>query len=641
VFKTRKTLGVRIVLGIVVGLLGGSMLFYLIPGQGATDVAAADVVARIGGQNITITEVRQQLSRIAQNGVIPPALEPLYIRQVLNELIFQKELALAAQELGIQVSDRERADRIRQLIPTAFVGGNFVGNEQYAAQVLERANMGVPEFEYLVGQGLIEEKFRGLVTDGITVTPQEIEQEFRRRNDKIKLSYVVIRPEDLEDKINPRDADLSAYFEKNKTRYNVPERRTVRYALLDMDQLRSRISVSDGEIRSYYNERLNNYKIEDRARVSHILFKTMGKTDAEIEEIRKKAEDVLKRAKGGANFGDLARQYSEDTTSDKGGDLDWIVRGQTVPEFERMAFTLPNGTVSDLVKTQYGFHIIKVVDRQTARTQTLDEIRPQIVAALQQAKAEQQADTVSSQLAEEIRRAGRPPLEDLANKFNLTLGETQPLEAGQTILEVGNSPEIADTIFRLRVGDESAPIRTDRGYVVLLLKDIQASHPGAFEEVRDRVLADYRRDKAIEHAKTQAEELARRAKSGEDLDRGARTLGLTAQASELVARGDSLPDIGSVAQVQAAFKLSERQVGDPVPVGSNWMVYRLLQHQPPDLNMLPADRDSISQGLLQQKREVAFDAFRSALDARMKQEGKLQINSDNLRLLSPSGTPIL
>ena len=163
----RKNLGVRILLGVIVATPGVGMLLYLVPGQGTTDIATADVVAEVGGQAITMTDVRQQLSLIAQNTTIPAALQPLYTQQVLNQLIFQKELAVAAREFGVQVSDRERADRIRQLIPTAFVGGTFVGNEQYAAQVLERSNMGVPEFEDVVGQGLIEEKFRELVTDGI------------------------------------------------------------------------------------------------------------------------------------------------------------------------------------------------------------------------------------------------------------------------------------------------------------------------------------------------------------------------------------------------------------------------------------------------------------------------------------------
>ncbi len=252
-----------------------------------------------------------------------------------------------------------------------------MGNDQYATQVAATSGMDVPEFEDLIGQGLLEEKFRQLVTDGITVSPAEVEQDFRRRNDKIKISYVVIKPEDLQSKVEASDADLSAYFDKNKARYNVPERRVVQYAFLDLEQLRLRANISQDEIRSYYDSHIDTYKSPDRAHVAHILFKTVGKTDAEAEEIRKKAEDVLKKAKSGANFADLAKQYSDDTTKDKGGDLDWIVRGQTVPEFEQAAFSLPVGSISDLVKTQYGFHIIKVIDRQTARTQTLEEVVPQ------------------------------------------------------------------------------------------------------------------------------------------------------------------------------------------------------------------------------------------------------------------------
>ncbi len=207
----------------------------------------------------------------------------------------------------------------------------------------------------------------------------------------------------------------------------MPERRIVRYALLDFDQLKARSNVTDDEIQAYYNQHLDQYKLQDRAHVAHILFKTVGKTDAEVEEIRKKAEDVLKKAKAGANFGDLAKQNSEDTTKDKGGDLDWIVRGQTVPEFEQAAFSLPKGAVSDLVKTQYGFHIIKVIDREQAHTQTLQEVRPQILSALQQERADRAGEDASDQIAEEIRRSGRVSVDDLAKKFNMTVGESQPL----------------------------------------------------------------------------------------------------------------------------------------------------------------------------------------------------------------------
>src|SRR6266849_5637554 len=317
----KKKLGVRILLGVVLGLISIGMLVYLIPGQGSATGSRADTVAEVGGQPITILEVQHQLQRLSSGGRIPKSLEPLYAQQIVKQLVYQRLLEMEAQRLGLRVTDQERAERIRAVLPAAFVGDSFVGMERYAADVRDRFQMDVPEFEELVRQGLLEEKFRRLVTDGISVTPEEVQQEFRRRNEKAKIEYVLIKPDELESKVGVADAELASYFEKNKARYVVPERRVVRFALLDLNQLRQRISVSDEELRAYYNEHIEVYRIQNRVRVNHILFKTIGKTDAEVEEIRKKAEEVLKKAQHGAKFEDLAKQYSEDTTKDKGGDL--------------------------------------------------------------------------------------------------------------------------------------------------------------------------------------------------------------------------------------------------------------------------------------------------------------------------------
>ena len=316
------------------------------------------------------------------------------------------------------------------------------------------------------------------MTDGITVTPAEIEQEFRRRNEKVKLDYVVIKPDDLQAKIKPSDADLAAYFEKNKARYTVPERRIVRYALLDPRPASRCMRILRRRDPQLLQQHHRHYKLPDRAHVAHILFKTVGKTDAEVEEIRKKAEDVLKKAKSGANFADLAKQYSEDTTKDKGGDLDWIVRGQTVPEFEQAAFSLPKGSISDLVKTQYGFHIIKVIDRQNARTQTLDEVRPGYLAALQQEKATAKPTTSPTRSPPKFAARGACRSTTWPRSSTDARRDAAARGGSAAFPEIGNSPEIADTIFRLRPGDDSAPIRTDKGYVVLSVKNIAAGAPG-------------------------------------------------------------------------------------------------------------------------------------------------------------------
>jgi peptidyl-prolyl cis-trans isomerase D len=632
-----KNLGVRILLGIILGVLCIGMLLYLVP-QGTSDLTgSADAVAQVGDQTITVIDVQNQLSKDTRGVQIPQALQSMYMQRALDQLVDEKILALQAERMGLRVSDEEHADLLKKLVPTAFTGDTFIGYDRYSAEVQARFQVSVPEFEAEVKNALLQQKFVALVTDGITASDDEVRDEFRRENEKIKLDYVSIKPEDLMSKLEVSDADLAAYFDKNKAQYVVPERRTLDYAMVTLAQLRQRNPVTEDDEKVYYQSHINQYKTEDRAHVAHILFKTVGMTDAEAAEVKKKAEDVLNKAKHGGNFADLAKQYSEDSTKDKGGDLGWIVRGQTVPEFEAAAFSLPKGSISDLVKTQYGFHIIQVIDRESARTQTLDEVKASIDNQLQQERAEQQGETLSTQIADEIRRSGRIPLADLAKKFNMTTGEAKLVEATQPLPELGNAPGLMDTIFHQRVGDLGAPIHTDLGYVVVSVKDVQPTHPATLAEVHDRVAADYRRGKAVELAKSRADELAKRAKGGENFAAAAKALSFDVKTSEPVARSGAIPDAGSAKQFTAAFTLPVGQVGDPVQAGQNWTVYRVAQRDPVNQDDFEKQKSKFRDQVLQRKRQTAYEFFQTALKARLQQEGQLRFNAENLkRLVNPA-----
>src|SRR6202163_1520488 len=446
-----RKLGYRIFLGVVVLVLGGSMLLYLVPQTPGTGEAATDSVAKVGDQSVTLGEVRQQLAQIEQRNQVPKPLESLYARQILNQLVYEKELEYEAKRLGITVTDQERADRIKQYVPGAFVNGTFVGMDRYAAEVQARFQLTVPVFEELIRQGLLEEKFRKRVTDEISVGPGELQDEFRYKNERIKVNYVVINPEELAAKINPTDAEIKAEYEKNKSRYQVPEMRVVRYALLDTNQMRRNVQVSDDQLKVQYQKNIQQYQVPNRVHVEHILFMTVGKTDAEVEEIKKKAEDVLSQVKKGGKFEDLAKKYSEDPGSkDKGGDLSWITQGQTVPEFEKTAFTLSPGQVSDLVKTQYGFHIIKVLEKETAHTKPFDEVKDSLRAPLLLTQADKLASDTADKLSAAIRQSNKISLDDLANQYHQAVNETRAISATDPLLELANSQEAKDAIFRLK-----------------------------------------------------------------------------------------------------------------------------------------------------------------------------------------------
>jgi len=629
-------LGVRIILGVIVGMLGIGMLLYLVPGQGGTQLTDADVVAQVGNTSITATDVRTQMNRLTRGSNVPAQMIPALVQDTLKQLVYTHSLDVEAERLGIHITDEERRDRILLLIPDAFQGDTFEGMDRYSAEVQQRFQMPVSEFEELIRESLLEEKFQQLVTDGIGVTPDEVQESFRYKNEKVKISYVVLKPEDLAGKVDVSDADLAAYFEKNKAKYTVPEKRVVQYARLDFSALRQRAQVSEDDERADYNAHIDLYRVEDRVHVAHILFKTVGKTDAEVEEIRKKAEDVLQKVKHGGDFAALAKQYSDDTSKDSGGDIGWIARGQTVPEFEQAAFTLQPGTTSDLVKTQYGFHIIHVLERQVARTKTFDEVRPQIEGDLQEQRAEQLADTLANQISEEVRRVGQISIQDLASKYGLTVAQSQPMAPGDAIPDLGSSPDVSDQVFHMRAGDIGIPVRLQSGYVILSVKEIQPAHPGTLAEVRDSVANDYRQDKSVQLAQEHAQEIARRVKAGEKFDVVAKSLDLVAKDSAAFSRGDSVPDVGPASKLEAAFSLPVGQTGDPVFLGANWVVYQVLEHDAPDPAAFDQQKQTIEQDLIQAKKQAAYEAFRDSLQKQLESEGKVKINQQNLKRLNPS-----
>ncbi len=629
-----KQILVKIFIGIFVGLIGISMLLYLVPqGPGTgSEADASDVVAKVGNQTVSLADVRQQLSEIQRRNQVPKALEGLYARQILNQLVFTKEIEFEAQRLGIKVTNEEIADRVKQYLPTAFNGDSPVGMDQYTSQVQQRFQMTVPVFENLVRQGLLEEKFRRLVTDGVSIGPNELQEQFRYQNEKVKLDHALIKPEDLESKITLDDANIKAYYEKNKSRYTVPEKRVVEYGLLDQEKIRQGIQVSDDELKVKYQQNIQDYQVPNRVHAEHILFMTVGKPDAEVDEIKKKADDILKQVKKGTKFDELAKKYSEDPGSKgKGGDLGWLVQGQTVPEFEKAAFSLQPGAVSDLVKTQYGFHIIKVLERETAHTKPLDEVKLPLLTQLRLNKVQEEENKISDQIAAAVRKSNKTPLADLAKEFHLQVAQTRPVAVTDPLLELGNSNDVKERIFQLREGEVSQPIRTDRGYVVFSLKQVLPAHQGTLEEVRDKVIAALKQEKSVDLARSKAEDLSKRAKAGEKFDVVAKALGLDPKMSEDFSRAGSVPNVGSGKQLSAAFNMKVGDVSAPLPLGSNWVVYRVESKTAANMADFDKQKKELTDQVLNEKRALAYEAFRSGLEERLKQEGKVKLMPEKMK----------
>src|SRR5947209_19535807 len=487
------------------GLVCLAFIIFYIPdflrGTGA-DAASGDTIARVEGRDISAGEFRRtyqaqlQAYRAAYGAnMSEQMLKQLGIeQQILQQLVEERAALAEADRLGSRASDEEVRRRILAM-PAFQDSGQFSG-EPRDQQLLrmQRPPMTPSEFEENVRRGLTVEKLRAAITDWLSVTANEGEQEYRRRNDKVKLAVVIFTADSLRKDVTAGDAEIAGYFEAHKTDFKIPEKRRIRYLLIDIEALKAKINVPPADIDRAYNNNIEQYTTPEQVRASHILLKTEGKDDAAVKA---KAEDVLKQAKAGADFAELAKKYSEDEASAKqGGDLDYFGKGRMVPEFDQAAFSMEPGTISDLVKTQYGYHIIQLVDKKPGTTRTLAEVRPQIADQLGYERAQAQAADLAQAVEKEISKPA--DLDRVAKARGLQVQESGLFARDEPILGLGASPEAGGRAFDMKQGEVSSAVRTSRGFAFLTLVGKQDPYVPKLEEVKTRVRDEVLKQKARE-----------------------------------------------------------------------------------------------------------------------------------------------
>jgi len=314
-----------------------------------------------------------------------------------------------------------------------------------------------------------------------------------------------------------------------------------------------------------------------------------------------------------------------------------VIQGQTVPEFEQVAFSLKKGETSDLVKSMFGFHIIKMIDREDARTKSLEEVRVSIVPIIAGQMAEQKAGEIIDRMAAAVRQSSRTPIEEIAKQFNLQVGTIAPVAAVDPLGPLGMSNEARDFLFSAQIGELSTPIRTDRGTAIVSVKEILPARAATLAEMRGKVEADYRSEQSTTLAKQRSDELYKRVQGGEALAAAAKALGFEVQTSEFLSQNDTLASLVPVHRLASAFNLPLGQAVPPLNQASNWVLCRVLERQEPNPEDLAKQKADIERQLVFSKQQMAFDAFQESLKQRLSREGMLRINDQVLRRLSASG----
>jgi peptidyl-prolyl cis-trans isomerase D len=576
-------------------------------------VAANDAIATIGGRKVLVSSFQRAYVQQAQamRSAYGDAFNEQMLQQfglgqrILEQLINDEAVLIEAERLGLRVSDAELRQRI-MTFPAFQQDGQFIGSERYRQLLASQRPPILPDqFEADIRRQILGEKLQALVTGWVHVDDAEVEREYRRRNEKVKLELAVFTAEGFKKTIQPTDAELKAQFDKDPEAYRLPEKRRVRFLSLDAAALKARQTATQQEIEDLYRRNQSMYSTPEQVRASHILFKTEGKDEAAV---RKQAESVLAQVKKGGDFAALAKQHSEDEASKAtGGDMDYFGRGAMVKEFDEAVWNLQPGQITqELVKTQYGFHIIKVADKRAAMTRSVADVRPQLEDQIKTEKAQAEASRKAEELAAKIKAPA--DLDRVAREESLAVGDSGLFARDEPLAGLGFAPAVAAKAFELEPNKVSEQLSTGQGFAWIVVTEVKPAALPTLDQVRDKVRDDVIRTKAVEVARQRAETMAKAARG--NFAAAAKAAGVEVKTTELITRGSPLPEVGTNQAVEdVIFALKPGDTSAPIPTDNAVVVARLVERQDVKPEDMATGKASVADDLRQQRQNQFFGAY--------------------------------
>src|ERR1017187_2412268 len=438
----------------LLALVSASMLLYLVPNYDRNSGSNDMVAAQIGKETVTETEVRHTIQALTKGRQLPAEVVPNYVPEMINQIITERAMAYEADRLGLQVTDQDVADALRQMYAGLFPDGKFVGKDVYAAMLAQQGAT-IEQFEGDLKRDMLIARLRQVALEGPIVTPLEIESEYHKKNELLKIQFVKMPVDKYKKEAEPTEEQVAAYYKTNLARFNIPQKKNLAILAADQAKIEASLNPSDADLTTAYNQNRSNFRMPERVQARHILLMTQGKPASDEPKIKAKAEDILKQLRAGADFAAMAKKNSEDTGSgEKGGDLGWVARGQMVPEFEKATFSLKTGVISDLVKTQYGYHIIQVQAHEDARVKPFAEVKDELSKQWKQLQAGQKMQQIEDTAQAALQKDPAHP-EKVAADLGMQLVRADGAEPGRPLPEVGSSPDFDQAIAALKKGEVS------------------------------------------------------------------------------------------------------------------------------------------------------------------------------------------
>ena len=620
--KYSNSTGIKILYGLLAGL-------FIIWGVGAVGGQRMDVVARVGGQPISRRDVERATAAMQRRfeGMPADLVRSLNLRErALDQLIEDVLIRQEAERLGLRVSEAELIEAITRM-PEFQEDGRF-SRERVEAVLRYQRDRG--EFEDQLRRSILFQRLQSLVTDGVHVSDSEIDERYRLDHLQVNLAFVRVAAAGEEKGISVTDDELTKYLQDHSDRYRIPTKVRARYIAYRRADFLAQADAPESAVADYYDLHKNDkFTDPEQVHARHILVKVAADAgDTAKAAARKKAEDLLAKARGDGDFAALARKNSDDPGSAaKGGDLGFFGRGTMTPAFEAAAFALEPGKVSDVVETPFGFHVIKVEEHKPGGPKPLDAVRDEVVDAVRGERALELARKQAEADRREVVR-GKSLAEAAAGR---AVEETPPFAATDDIPGVGRVKAFADAAFALREGEVSDLIATDDAVFLLAPFERTEAHLPPLDEVRDRVATDARRERAEAAARTRGQALLARAKEV-GLEKAAEEAGLKVEETGFFERQTAtiagLPPMPELRSDALTLTPDAPLAPKVYAAAGDTVVAALRERKAADPSGLASAKETLRDTLLQQKRQAVVRGYLDFLKDSALRAGRLDVQAD-------------
>jgi peptidyl-prolyl cis-trans isomerase D len=555
-------------------------------------------------------------------------IEELHLSErVLNDLISRVLILQEASRLGFDVEDEELREAIES-IPYFRVNGQF--DPRLYERFLRLNRMSVEDFERMQRENLMFLRMTNLIKlNGGKVSEEEILETYLFENERINLTFLKVSPETFKGQITANEVEIKDYFQKHQEAFRVPAFFQIQYLIFRPSEFEWKIQVSPDEMKRYYDQQMERFKTPKSVKAREILIK-VGPEDSpnQIEEKRKKAEEILEKAKRTKDFGSLAKQYSESTTAPKGGDMGWVQEGMVEESIERPLFSTKAGGLSEVVRGRDGFYILKIEESANEKLKSFDEVKDLILETLKKEKARSEASRRADDAFYSLFRSR--DLEGYAREKNLPIRTTGFLKEGDEVPEIGKNPSFYSSAVSLRVGEISPVVDIQPNFYILKLLDKKESRIPSLEEVKEEVRRKVIETKCEEKAREVAENLLSQIRAGKGMEELGKARGIQVEETGFFTRaGGVVPKIGPLGEfITTLSSLTEKNPSpkEVIQTKGGYFVVRLSGFEPANQTKFLSLENDLQKRLIFQKQQESLQNWLQQLRAK----AKIEINKDVL-----------